>query len=84
MKKKNLIVFCVRTFKYLKQYKYPDSLTSDLLELDGHDIKIGEKYTYRYRFFSKGKYVRLAIVMKKYVPGMEYSNIQLRYVGKPD
>ncbi len=84
LKKKNLIVFCVRTFKYLKQYKYSDSLTSDLLQLNGHDIKIGEKYTYRYRFSSKGKYVRLAIVMKKYMSGIEYSNIQLRYVGKPD
>lgn len=62
LKSKNFVVFGVRTFKYLKQYKYSDSLTSASLELDARKFKIE----------------------KIYVTGMEYSNIELRYVGKPD
>ena len=84
LQKGKFVVFGIRTFKYLKQYKYSDSLTSDSLELDGHDIEVSKPYIYRYRFSSKGKYVRLAIFMKKYMSGIEYSNIELKYIGKPE
>lgn len=84
LKSENLVVFGIRTFKYLKQYKYSNSLASVSLELDARKFKIEKKYTCRYRFSSNGKYVRLAIFMKKYLPGIEYSNIKLKYVGKPD
>ena len=62
LKGKNFVVFGVRTFKYLKQYKYSDSLKTASMELDTRKFKIE----------------------KIYMPGMEYSNIELRYVGKPD
>lgn len=82
LKEKKCVIFTVRTFKYLKQYKYLDSLTSESLYLDSCDITVGQPYRYIYTFTSKGKYVRLAPFMKKYVEGIEYSNIELKCVGK--
>lgn len=73
----DMMVFAIRTFKYLQQTKAADVIETHKLKLEGHEIRENEEYRYVYTFTPKGQYMRVAPFMFQCIPGVEYSRIKL-------
>lgn len=74
--KPNEAIFGIRTYLYVREVKSGDALEEYRLTVEGHDIEEGKEYKYTYTFTPKGRFIRLAPFMFKYIPGVEYSRIK--------
>lgn len=75
--REDMVVFGIRTFKHIKSLKEAESIESFSLNLKGHVIKEKEDYRYVFTFYPKGKYIKVAPFLFRYIPGIEYSRIKL-------
>ena len=61
----------------MKEIKANDCIEEYRLNLAGHAIKENEEYRYTYTFTPKGNFLKVAPFLFHYIPGVEYSRIQL-------
>ena len=71
------VIFAIRTFKYVSEVKSAEAIDEYPLRVSGHEIVNNEEYRYIFTFKPKGKYLKLAPFLFRYIPGIEYSRIKL-------
>ena len=75
-----MVIFSIRVFKNVKSIKLRESIDAYSLELDRQNIHNGETTHYEFVFCPKGKYIKVAPFLFKYIPGIAYSHIGLEYL----
>lgn len=75
--KENEVIFGIRTYKYVREVKSAEALEEYRLTLENHNVREGKEYRYTYTFTPRGRFIRLAPFMFRYLPGVEYSRIKL-------
>lgn len=74
---KDDVIFAMRTYKYVREVKMKESIEEYRLTIRDHNIQSGKEYRYIYTFTPKGNYIKLAPLLFKYLPAIEYSRIKL-------
>lgn len=74
--KSDEVIFAMRTYRYVREIKFVEALEEYRLTVENHNIQEGKEYRYTYTFKPKGRFIRLAPFMFRYLPGVEYSRIK--------